>query len=86
MQQVDSKTLQAVRPISKDSIDSPYPSTPGKTVFIDLQLDPVTHKLVVLWSDVVQAFEDALHIRYNSRIIPFMKGADLNPYVSYCLF
>lgn len=80
MLQDDSQTLQAVRPITKDSIDSPHPSTPGKTVFIEVQLDPVSHKPVVLWGDVVQAFEDALHIRYNSRVVPFLKGADLKPY------
>ncbi|KAG9071622.1 hypothetical protein KI688_005835 [Linnemannia hyalina] len=83
MLQDGSQTFQAVHPITKDSIDSPHPSTPGKPVFIDVQFDPVSHKPIVLWGDVVQAFEDALHIRYNSRVVPFLKGADLNPLVPH---
>ncbi|KAF9900459.1 hypothetical protein EC991_007322 [Linnemannia zychae] len=79
MLQDDFPDLQAVRPVSKDSIDSSNPTAPGPIVYIDTYPDPVTQKPFVLWADVVQAFEDAVHVRYNSRVIPFLKGADFNP-------
>ncbi|KAG0047325.1 hypothetical protein BGZ89_004975, partial [Linnemannia elongata] len=75
----DPPNLQAVRPISKSSADSLIPSTPAPTVYIDCQQDPVTQKNVILWDDVRLAFADALHIRHNTRIIPFIKGIDLLP-------
>jgi translation initiation factor 2 gamma subunit (eIF-2gamma) len=79
MIQEDSLNLQAVRPVSKDSLNSSNPSAPGAIVYIDTYQDPVTLKAFVLWGDIVQAFEDAIHVRYNSRVIPFLKGADFNP-------
>ncbi|KAG0269597.1 hypothetical protein BGZ95_002012, partial [Linnemannia exigua] len=45
-------------------------------VFVDSQHDPATLKEVVLWDDVIQAFNDALHIRHKAKVVPFLKGAD----------
>ncbi|KAG0274419.1 hypothetical protein BGZ95_009808 [Linnemannia exigua] len=76
--------LQAVRPISKSNLDSPTAvttpppqavSTPA--VYIDCHLDPITQKNVVMWEDIRLAFADALHIRHQARVVPFLRGTDL---------
>lgn len=41
----------------------------------------MTNKDVVLWDDILQAFEDALHVRHQAMIVPFVKGSDLRTYV-----
>ncbi|OAQ29893.1 HCP-like protein [Linnemannia elongata AG-77] len=42
------------------------------------------HTIPEVDSQTLQAaFEDALHMRYNSRVVPFLKGADLNPLLPY---
>ncbi|KAF9080878.1 hypothetical protein BGX29_004926, partial [Mortierella sp. GBA35] len=45
--------------------------------YIDYHLGPGTQKDIVLWDDILQAFDNALHIRHKSRVAPFFKGADL---------
>ncbi|KAG0377801.1 hypothetical protein BGX24_005444 [Mortierella sp. AD032] len=30
--------------------------------------------IIVLWGDVLLAFEDAVHVRHNSRVLPFLRG------------
>ncbi|KAG0378568.1 hypothetical protein BGX24_003451 [Mortierella sp. AD032] len=78
--------LQAVRPIGKSNLDSPAtaatphpPAATASTVYIDCHLDPTTQMTVVMWDDIRLAFEDALHIRYHNRVVPFLRGADLMP-------
>ncbi|KAF9118192.1 hypothetical protein BGW39_001393 [Mortierella sp. 14UC] len=48
----DLSTLQAVRAISKDNLDAPPPSS-GAIAHIDIHLDPVTKKPIVLWGDIL---------------------------------
>ncbi|KAF9082000.1 hypothetical protein BGX23_000203 [Mortierella sp. AD031] len=75
--------VQGVRSLSKNNLDSPIPVAPATVVYIDCRTDRATKQQVVLWDDIKQAFDDALHIRYLSRVIPFLRGEDfslLKPY------
>ncbi|KAG0248301.1 hypothetical protein BGZ95_008120, partial [Linnemannia exigua] len=38
-----------------------------------------TKKGFVLWDDIRLAFSDALYIRYQDKVVPFMKGVDFMP-------
>jgi hypothetical protein len=79
MLQDDIQNLQAVRAISQDSFDIPNASASGSVVHIDSHLDLLSHAPVVLESDIVQSFADALHISCSSSAVPFVEGADLSP-------
>ena len=88
----NSRTLpsvQAMRAVPKESVDSlppstsSFPSSPflspaarGPIVHIDCYKDPDTHKEFVLWEDILLAFKDAVHVRHGSRVVPFSKGTD----------
>ncbi|KAK3833190.1 MAG: hypothetical protein J3R72DRAFT_478092, partial [Linnemannia gamsii] len=75
--------LQAVRPINKSNLDSsstvstPPAAAAASTVYIDCHLDPTTQKNVVMWDDIRLAFAEALHIRHQAKVVPFLRGADL---------
>ncbi|KAG0198881.1 hypothetical protein BGX33_012009, partial [Mortierella sp. NVP41] len=70
--------IQGVRPLSINNLDSPTPSAPAAITYIDCHLDPVTKKQVVLWHHIEQAFGDALFVRYQSKLVPFVIGEDLS--------
>ncbi|KAF9272202.1 hypothetical protein BGZ88_005086, partial [Linnemannia elongata] len=67
--------VQAVRPVSKDNLDSPA-ITSAPTVYFDCHSNPATGKSFVLWDDIRVVFTDALYLRHESKLIPFMKDAD----------
>ncbi|KAG9062170.1 hypothetical protein KI688_006502 [Linnemannia hyalina] len=46
------------------------------TVYIDCHQDPTTKKPIFLWDDIRLAFVDALHVRNQTRVLPFLKGGD----------
>ncbi|KAG0059489.1 hypothetical protein BGZ89_000367 [Linnemannia elongata] len=71
--------VQAVRSVTKSNVNTATPYTPAEIVHIDCHTDPITLEDVVLWGDILQAFDDALHIRHKSRVVPFLKGPDLKP-------
>ncbi|KAH7036095.1 hypothetical protein BKA57DRAFT_475520, partial [Linnemannia elongata] len=71
--------VQAVRSVTKSNVSTATPYTPAEVVHIDCHTDPITLEDVVLWGDILQAFDDALHIRHKSRVVPFLKGPDLKP-------
>ncbi|KAK5829608.1 hypothetical protein F5H01DRAFT_393690 [Linnemannia elongata] len=70
--------IQAVRPVSKDNLDSPT-TTPAPTVYFDCHSNPATGKGFVLWDDIRLVFADALYVRHNAKVVPFMKDADWMP-------
>ncbi|KAF9079937.1 hypothetical protein BGX23_002946, partial [Mortierella sp. AD031] len=75
------ESLQAVRPVSKSILDSHSGSTPppgGPVVYVDINTDPETLKRIVLWDDIKLAFDDALHVRHQTKVVPFLKGKDFN--------
>lgn len=80
----DSQKLQAVRAVSKDNFEAPLSSAPGAIVHLETYEDPDTKKSFILWGDIEQAFENVIHVRYKSRIVPYLKGSDFMPYVHPC--
>ncbi|KAG0059502.1 hypothetical protein BGZ89_000355 [Linnemannia elongata] len=70
--------VQAVRPISKDNLNSPT-LTPAPTVHFDCHSNPATGKSFVLWDDIRLVFTDALYVRHNTKVVPFMKDAEWMP-------
>ncbi|KAG0274420.1 hypothetical protein BGZ95_009809 [Linnemannia exigua] len=73
--------VQAVRPVNKDSLasidDSTTPMT--KIMHFDCHVDPTTKKGFILWDDIRLAFSDALYVRHQTKVVPFMKGIDFMP-------
>jgi hypothetical protein len=77
------ENVQALRAVVKSTLTAPAPTPTDPPriqaqediVFVDYQHDPATDKDIVLWDDVILAFNDALHVRHNAKIVPFLKGA-----------
>ncbi|KAF9929055.1 hypothetical protein FBU30_001898 [Linnemannia zychae] len=71
---------QALRAVIKGTHPAPITSdiatTEDDIVYVDSRYDPATQQEVVLWDDVVLAFNDVLHVRHKARIVPFLKGSD----------
>ncbi|KAG9073355.1 hypothetical protein KI688_001147 [Linnemannia hyalina] len=79
----DSIKLQAVRAVSKDNLDAPPSSAPGAIVHLETYEDPNTKKPFILWGDIEQAFENVIHVRFKSRIVPYLKGSDFMPIAAF---
>ncbi|KAF9134822.1 hypothetical protein BGW39_005732 [Mortierella sp. 14UC] len=62
----DSPQVQAFRPANKDSLNSDLTTAPTL----------LPKKGFVLWDDIRLAFSDALYVRYQAKVMPFMKGID----------
>lgn len=74
--------VQALRSVIKNFPPSAIPPPNHDDIFhVDTIVYPKTQKRVVLWDDILQAFEDAVLVRHKSRVIPFLKGDDLRMYV-----
>lgn len=83
MEQDDSQEeelLQTVRPVHKNNLS---PTIPAPVAHIVINIDPFNGKKIILWEDILQAFKDASHPRHGTKILPFLKGADLKWYVSW---
>ncbi|KAF9129780.1 hypothetical protein BGW39_003820 [Mortierella sp. 14UC] len=68
------ENVQALRALVKSTLLPPHAQE--DIVFVDYQHDPVTQKEVVLWDDVLLAFNDAIHVRRKAKVVPFLKGTD----------
>ncbi|KAF9101130.1 hypothetical protein BGX30_009481, partial [Mortierella sp. GBA39] len=69
--------VQALRSVDKSlPLNSITPASPDEIFHVEIQIDPKTQKEVVLWEDIIQAFEDAVQVRHKSKVIPFLKGSD----------
>lgn len=77
-----SQCLQSVRAIHKDNLDAPPSSAPVTILRLETYKDPVTKEPFILWGDIEQAFENVVHVRYKSRVVPYLKGSDFMPYVT----
>lgn len=69
---------QAMRFVEKrlppSSIPPPHPD---EILYVECHPDPETHKPVVLWDDILQAFDGAVQVRHKAKVVPFLKGKDL---------
>ncbi|KAG0044418.1 hypothetical protein BGZ90_008774, partial [Linnemannia elongata] len=70
--------VQTVRPVSKDSLDSPI-ITPSPTLQFDCHSSPATGKSFILWDDIRLIFTNALYVRHETKVVPFMKDAEWMP-------
>ncbi|KAG0209073.1 hypothetical protein BGX33_005859 [Mortierella sp. NVP41] len=70
--------VQALRSIVKSTLTAITTSSPGKEdiVYVDYHRDPDTQKAILLWDDIIMAFNDALHVRHKAKVLPFLKGPD----------
>jgi hypothetical protein len=71
---------QAFRAVHK----SYKPSTitcvdPDDIIYIGCHTDPYTHINFILWSDIEQAFGEALFVRSRTILLPYLKGSDYRP-------
>ncbi|KAF9540315.1 hypothetical protein EC957_004393 [Mortierella hygrophila] len=78
----ETQLVQAVRSVNKDQAPSSIaPAQPDEIFYVDCHTDPETLRPVVLWDDILQAFDNAVRIRDKARVVPFLKGGDLRKYV-----
>ncbi|KAG0058328.1 hypothetical protein BGZ90_005010, partial [Linnemannia elongata] len=70
--------VQAVRPVSKDNLDSPA-ITPAPIVNFNCLSNPATGESFVLWDDILVVFTNALYARIEATVVPFMKDAEWMP-------
>ncbi|KAG0284299.1 hypothetical protein BGZ96_011310 [Linnemannia gamsii] len=61
---------------SREGVQAIRLARKNKTVDITTHKDNTTGQEVVLWSDIIMVFRDALYLQYGSKAIPFLKGQD----------
>ncbi|KAF9273828.1 hypothetical protein BGZ88_003487 [Linnemannia elongata] len=70
--------VQAIRSVEKHLAPSSIlPPRPDEIFYVECHPDPETQKPVVLWDDILQAFDGAVQVRHKAKIVPFLKGKDL---------
>lgn len=70
---------QAFRSVDKQLPPSSIPlPTLDDIFYVECHVDPETQKPVVLWDDILQAFEDAVQVRHKAKIVPYLKTKDLS--------
>ncbi|KAF9084151.1 hypothetical protein BGX23_010786, partial [Mortierella sp. AD031] len=77
--QASQPPVQAMRSVLRSSRNIPTTAHPGDILHVDIHTDPDTKNQVVLWDDIRLAFVDALYVRHQSKLVPFVKGKDLVP-------
>jgi TPR repeat protein len=74
--------VQALRAVSKHLPPTLIAPAKAEEIFyVECQVEPSTQQDVVLWDDILQAFEGAVHVRHQAKVVPFLKGLDFRPYV-----
>jgi hypothetical protein len=75
---------QALRSVTKGIPHSAVPPvTPDDILHVDTIVDPETRKDVVMWEDILQAFDNAVQVRHKTRVVPFLKGSNLRMLVPH---
>ncbi|KAG0276703.1 hypothetical protein BGZ95_007167 [Linnemannia exigua] len=71
---------QAVYPVDHNGLSPTTGRAPavGDIVYIDSHLDFDAGMEVMYWRDIRAVFNDAVHVRHNSRTLDFLKGVDGN--------
>ncbi|KAF9150613.1 hypothetical protein BG015_007545 [Linnemannia schmuckeri] len=62
--------------ISREGVQAIRLASLNKTVDIATHKDTATGQEVVLWSDIIMVFRNALYLQYGTKAIPFLKGPD----------
>ncbi|KAG9061804.1 hypothetical protein KI688_006955 [Linnemannia hyalina] len=72
------ENIRALRSVDKSIHPNSIPlASPEEIYHVETQVDPDTQKDVVLWDDILQAFENAVQVRHKIKVVPFLKGKDL---------
>ncbi|KAG0379307.1 hypothetical protein BGX24_000930 [Mortierella sp. AD032] len=75
--QEPEERVQAIRSVNRNIPPTEVsPARPEEIYYVDCQVDPVTQKEFILWDDILQAFENGVHVRNKAKIVPFLKGPD----------
>ncbi|KAH7036647.1 hypothetical protein BKA57DRAFT_475255 [Linnemannia elongata] len=61
---------------SREGVQAIRLASQNKTVDIATHKDTTTGQEVVLWSDIIMVFRDALYLQYGTKAIPFLKGPE----------
>ncbi|KAG0286335.1 hypothetical protein BGZ97_007471, partial [Linnemannia gamsii] len=61
----------------QDPLSLPQP-TKDEIVIVEIHLDD-EDKEIVLWGDILAPFDNVLHLRQGTRILPFLKDDDFRP-------
>lgn len=78
--------LQAVRRVYENKYHSSSSSSTASSsdiIHIMCHSDPTSGKDILLWDDIKAAFDDVLHVRSGTVVLPFVKGSDFKKWV-YC--
>jgi hypothetical protein len=71
------ENVQALRSVDKSIPPNSVPCvTPDEIYHVDTHPDPDTQKEIVLWDDILQAFNNAVQVRHKTKVVPFLKGKD----------
>lgn len=63
MQQEEQEQVQALRSVNKSQPPfSLAPANADDNIYVEYQIEPDTQKTFLLWDDVLQAFEDVVHV------------------------
>lgn len=77
LQDKPQEHVQAIRSVDKSiRPNAVTPATPDEIYYVDTHPDPETQKEIVLWDDILQAFDNAVQVRHRARVVPFLKGRD----------
>ena len=77
--------VQAARPVLPNGLSAITGAAPtdADVFYIDIHPDPAAAVEIVLWSDILMMFRDAVYVRHNLRTLAFLKGADFTTYVMH---
>ncbi|KAF9153944.1 hypothetical protein BG015_002250 [Linnemannia schmuckeri] len=64
--------VQAVRRV----YDNGQPSTASDTIHLVCYPDPFSGENILLWDDIKAAFDNVVHVRSGTVVLPFIKGAN----------
>ncbi|KAG0373882.1 hypothetical protein BGX24_011118 [Mortierella sp. AD032] len=70
-----SPLVRAIRPIPQNSRETPTASDLANVRYVATNADRTTKDQFILWSDIKATFHDALHVRHQTRVVPFLKDA-----------
>ncbi|KAG0269414.1 hypothetical protein BGZ95_002089, partial [Linnemannia exigua] len=62
--------VQTVRPVHKNNL---FPTIYAPVAHVVINIEP-SGKKIILWNDILQAFNDANHARHGTKVLPFLKG------------
>ncbi|KAF9134824.1 hypothetical protein BGW39_005734 [Mortierella sp. 14UC] len=69
---------QAIRSVNRNSRATPIAPDPADIIYVQIYIDPADNTKFFFWEDVRLAFDNALSIRHEARVVPYVRGSDFN--------